>query len=580
MINVPVSERSAVRAVVMADSRDGFMRRLSDGGHMGNTRSVAGRFSARLDPTSRLHLDFRLDGMRAREQGVPATLLAATNQIIATSPNAPPNFGFFYNLSQANGACGIPPVPPVPAIPQCFGAHFVTDDPRTTWAGGPNFSNLDQWGSSLIANWNLGRQSVRTISAYRRVSSSFYLDIDSSPLVVSETQNKYSYSQLSQEIQVSGEALNRGVKWIGGLYFLREKGADDNRLRFSIADFVSGGAIKNTSFAAFGHLEAEPLRGFRLAAGLRYTREHKQFRPDQYILTDRTGGSLVALSQLLIPPQLNPDGRRILPLVTSTRRDSRLTPSLSATYKPSNYLMAYAAYSEGFKAGGFTQRVFPPEAATPDFAPEIAKSYEVGGKAVLKGEARGTFSFALFKTNYSDMQLIINQGLAPQVKNAGKARIDGFEAELAVNPVQPLRLEGAIGHIRARYTEVSAQAFPVTINSRLPNAPAWTASLAATAYVWKRNGGSLTGHLDWTYRSTHYKDANNSSDLRQRGYGLLGANITFVTPHRPLSLTLGATNLTDKTYLVSGYSELPIQAAAYGVFAHPREIYFRARYTY
>ena len=574
-VNVPLSPVAALRVTINAGRSDGYVKRLSDGGRMGGTRSISGKATLAYEPSPGLSMVLRLDGLHARDEGAPGTMLAATNQIIVPDPHAPPNFGYFYNLTQTNGACGIPPLPPVPPIPACFGPQFVTGNPYTTWAGGPNFSNVDQVGGSLTVDAKVGAVRIRSVTAYRNLDSAFYLDTDASPLTVSETQNKYSYSQFSEELNASGQ-IGSATEWITGLYYFSEKGRDANELRFSIADFASGGSTANASLAAYGHIKFQIANAFSLALGGRYSHERKRFTPDQFIRIDRTGGSLIALSQLLIPAALNPDGRRILPLVTSRLAVNQFTPTATLTFSPSERAMLYLSYSEGFKSGGFTQRVFPPEAQTPEFGPEKVHNYEAGAKFALPS-GLGHVDLTAFYADYSDMQLIINAGLAPQVENAGKARIVGQEIELHLKPLRWLTLDASAGHIDSKYLQVSATAFPVSLASELPNAPRWTLAVGADAAVVERDDFTLRLHSDWTYKSAHYKDANNSAALYQPGYGLLSANVALSLPGLGLEFSAGVTNLMGAKYLVSGYSELALQAAAYGVFGPPRRWFLQLR---
>ena len=46
---------------------------------------------------------------------------------------------------------------------------------------------------------------------------------------------------------------------------------------------------------------------------------------------------------------------------------------VNLAYRWSDDAMTYLTYSEGFKSGGFTQRVFPPLPAVPSFEPEFAE---------------------------------------------------------------------------------------------------------------------------------------------------------------------------------------------------------------
>ena len=48
---------------------------------------------------------------------------------------------------------------------------------------------------------------------------------------------------------------------------------------------------------------------------------------------------------------------------------------VSISYSLTGDVMLYGTYSEGFKVGGFTQRIFPPEPSLPAFGPEYVDSY-------------------------------------------------------------------------------------------------------------------------------------------------------------------------------------------------------------
>ena len=69
-------------------------------------------------------------------------------------------------------------------------------------------------------------------------------------------------------------------------------------------------------------------------------------------------------------PTLNPAGDRLLPYEQVSTTARQFTPSVTFDYKLWQDALAYASYSKGFKSVGFTQRVFPPEPATPAFSPE------------------------------------------------------------------------------------------------------------------------------------------------------------------------------------------------------------------
>jgi iron complex outermembrane receptor protein len=580
-LNVPLGERLALRVNASTQNRDGYVDRLLDGGTMGDRDSTSGRMQLQFEATDALTINLSADATRTREEAAPVTLLEA---------NPVGGFASFWNFALNGASCFTPPNGlPIPNAPQCFSNQWLTGNPYKTWANGPNDSDLDLWGTALTVDWDLGSMALKSVTSYRDLDSFFTLDTDGAPQPISQTQNEYSQRQWSQEFQLSGTGFDERLKWLTGLYYLKEEGTDRNNLVFSIADFLSGGKVDNDSYAAFGQVTFDATDRVSITLGGRYTDETKRFLPDQYIRDDRTGGSLLVLSRCFIsaspvlPPNpacvadpiLNPDGNRILPYIESSTKATEFTPSLTVDYKLTDSSMVYASYSKGFKSGGFTQRVFPPEPAVSPFTPEFVKSYEIGLKTELFDQ-RLRWNSAVFYTDYSDLQIIVNEGIAPKVRNAGKAEIQGFESEFEWAATDVLRLNGSVGYTDAKYNEVPANAAPVTEDSKLPNAPKWTASLGAQADIWTGDLGTLTLRADWSYKDSHYKDAVNSPQLRQDAYSLLSASLALAM-HNGWTVSAGGTNLTDEEYLLSGYQDLANASAATGAYARPSEWFLKVR---
>jgi iron complex outermembrane receptor protein len=568
MLNLPINDSMAIRATVSRQNRDGYVRRLSDSGTMGDRNTLAGRVQLLIEPAGRFEALISADYTRSREEGLPSILIAA---------NPLGDFASFHNFVVAGASCAVNPFAP---LPECYNAQWLTGDEYSTHSTSTNRSDLDLWGIAATLSWDFDSVQVKSISAYRELESHFDIDTDGSPLPIANSFNDYSQEQFSQELQLTGRAFDDRLKWLGGLYYLREQGADRNYLTFSIASFLSGGLIDNDSYAAFSQLTYEVTERMSLTLGGRYTREKKGFLPDQVIKEDNTGGSMLALSALLIPdPQLNPNGDRILPPVEGTRTSNEFTPSITVDYRLATDVFGYASYSRGFKSGGFTQRVFPPLATVPDFGPEYVTSYEAGIKSELF-DRRLRLNGAVYLTNYDDLQISILSGAAPTTRNAGKARIKGFELELEGAPASWLRITAGVGYTDAYYLEVSPLAVDVALDSKLPNAPKWTATSGVTADVYQWEAGTLKLRGDWSYKGDHYKSADNSPYLRQSGVSLVNLSSRFETANGHWSATVGVTNLTDRKYLLSGLDQYLSVGLVEGTYARPREWFLSLRYDY
>lgn len=594
MLNVPVTDRLQVRLSGSLQTRDGYVERLVDGDHMGNQNSLSGRLVAAYQAADNLDFTLAIDGNRRREQGKPVVLLGVSEGVLPQGfPNAGGFFSFFHNKVTAAPQCGAPGELSPINNPNCFNAQWITGDPDKSWASGDNVSDLDLWGASLTAEWRLPVMTIKSITAYRDLNSSFFLDMDTTPLLIGHTRNDYTQRQFSQEFQFSGDGVGGKLDWVAGLYYLSEEGTDRNNLQFAVADFLSGGKVDNNSYAAFAQITYALTDRLSLTAGGRFTHEVKRFLPDQFIVTDRTGGQLLALSRCFISPTptfppnpacvadpvLNPNGNRILPFVELSTKANEFTSAFTADYRLTDDVLAYASYAQGFKSGGFTQRVFPPEPVTPTFEPEHVDSYEIGLKTKLFGN-RVRLNGAAFRTDYSNLQIIVNEGVAPKVRNAAKARIKGFELEAEVVPAEGLQLSAAVGYTDARYLEVAASAAPVTVDSKLPNAPKWTATAGATVEVFRNESGGLSMRADWSHRSGHYKDAVNSTLLFQEAASVVNISATYQMVDRGWSLTAGITNLTDERYLQSGHQDLANVSTVNGSYSRPREWFVRGRYVF
>jgi iron complex outermembrane receptor protein len=108
------------------------------------------------------------------------------------------------------------------------------------------------------------------------------------------------------------------------------------------------------------------------------------------------------------------------------RKVDGVTPKATLRYRFNEDLMAYATYSEGYRAGGFNANAGPRE-----YAPDKTLNYEVGAKYVSP-DKRLSLSAAAYLIDWKDMQFIQldSGGFFTFIGNANKASSRGAEAEL------------------------------------------------------------------------------------------------------------------------------------------------------
>ena len=226
--------------------------------------------------------------------------------------------------------------------------------------------------------------------------------------------------------------------------------------------------------------------------------------------------------------------------------------------------MVYLSYSEGFKSGGFTQRVFPPVVAgftappgTPDldliptYDPEFVDVIEFGFKLdLLDNTVR--LNGALFQTDYEDLQVQVFNSVAPVTENIGAATIEGLELELMAAPGDGWFIEASLALLDASYDDIDTGITLIGENFDFERVPETQASLGVSKEISLDDMGSLTLRADWSYRSEVYNDAYNTPLLKQDSYDQVDASIRWMNTDADWTVTLYGRNLSDEEYLVTG----------------------------
>jgi iron complex outermembrane receptor protein len=536
---------------------------------------------------------FALDASQIREETAGAIVLSADEN---------GGFASVYNAGVAGGACLASAGTARFSNPLCYNSQYARPlDSRTTTASGPNRSDADIWGVSANLEWTLGDVSIRSISAYRHVKVEIEQNLTGSPYYVDAIGQQIRTKQYSQEFQLGGKALSDKLKYVLGLYYLREEGTQAFPVDVTVVQFLSGGAIKNDSYAAFGQATYDLTDQLSFTAGLRYTHEVRRFNPALQVLEGYNDSSATAQPGFvnLVDGAFGPAGTPLFPAGWYTRKSNSLTPMASLSYRITPAVMAYGSFSKGFKGGGFTMRYFPPvlpaAGTNPDdivsyAGPEKATTFEIGLKTELF-DRRLRFNIDAYHTDYKGIQVTYNVdpdgagpigAFVPILSNAGSARIQGIEIEASAAPFPWVRIDGSMGYIDAKYTSFSdlARLNYLGVDSfKLPNTPAWTANIGGTFTLMDDDNGRVSLRGDYGYRSSQYKEFTNNNNLLQGAYGILNASLTYADPRKRWEASVGGTNLTDKAYMVSGVSN-PGVGFYQAVVSRPREWYLRLRYAY
>lgn len=600
-VNVPLNDNLAGSLSFSTRNRDGYVKNLNpEGPDLGDNDEWSGRVALRWTPSNAVTVDLTADYSATREKPAPNVLIAA----IEDPANPDRGFAPFNNFLSGDPQCldtsdpGGWRISTDPARfnnPSCFNDQWAVG-PYRTWSSHVSStpelqsddrfsirvrpaSELNVWGIGGTIEWDLtDNLTFKSISAHRRVEDGFWSrdgGHSGNPAhVLVRTANDYEQKQTTQELQLLGSAFAERLSYIIGFYYLEEKGKHLDVVELPLNTvFDSGGTIDNESKAVFAQGTYDITNQLSLTVGARYTDEDKEFAADSTVGIDRNG--LVAgLPDCRNNPIPRPgDGACVLPPEPAQSNTEELQPYVNLSYQWTDDLMTYVSYSEGFKAGAFTQRVFPPATATPVAGPEFVKVYEGGFKSTWANN-RLRLNGAVFFTDYTDLQVTANAatgtgsaenpviGLTTQ--NAAEAEILGFELEMTAAPAPQMLLQAGVGYLDAEYTKLD-EGVNFQIEDDLVNAPEWNINVGAQYEYNLGDWGSLTPRMDLSYTSKVANDAKNAPALVQPSYALLNLSLTWRDADDAWSITAAGRNVTDKAYLITGWSGSGYEEGVYGM---------------
>ena len=371
------------------------------------------------------------------------------------------------------------------------------------------FGGTDTGGIGLVMNYEVSDSLVVTsISAWRTFDRKDGYDIDGSALLSLYVDSAHAADTLNQEIRAvyTGDRLRftAGANWFHEDawfgFIVNPPDRANPRARLSPYDTSDLDAL-----AAFTQVEFDISREITVLGGLRYNYETRDFTVDY--------------SNGPVPGNF----------VSGTVSDSALLPMIGVNVEPTEDLLFYAKYSQGYQAPGFGF-VPGPTAPANVFGPETLHAYEIGLKSQFFGR-RVTFNAAAFHYDYEDLQVRtqIREGQVG-ISNAASATVDGVEAELLVRATPQLTLRAHGTYLDARYgsfcetISIAAPLFndPTCIplggalptgadraGNRLNNAPNWSGGFGADFS--RPLSSSITINLtgSYTFESSAFTHAAN-----------------------------------------------------------------------
>jgi iron complex outermembrane recepter protein len=533
-MGIPIIEdRLQARFSFVHRSRDGFLENTFTGKDLNDLVSDGGRIVIASQLTENLRL--RVSGDYFRERGTSA---------LETGPVVFPA--------------------PVPALLAAIPPQDETDN--VVQLNSPENADRELYGVAVRFDMSLGIADLTSITAYRRYESAFLDDSDGLPIDAFDVGRDENAENFSQEFRLTSTGEGP-VAWILGLYYYNENIENIRRIHLGSAMpvLLTGGAIPGftgeraqtystieaESYAAFGSVTWQITEQLRLAGGLRYTKEKKDFFYRQFFtetFANLPGSLLIRNFAVAIP---------------ATREkydDDRITGDASLSYDFSDDVTAYAKYSRGFKAGGFqTDVISPPFIATDPlgFSPEIVNNYELGLKSYWF-DRRLSVNVAAFYLDWKDKQEQIFTGLSFLIRNAASASSRGLEIELTARPTRYLTLDANGAYLKAKYDSFPGQ--PQLAGRQFQGTPNYSGSVGAQYVYPMGNGLEIFARGDVIYRGSTYVLNNATTQLNNQSLTTVNVRVGLQTEDDDWGVYLWSKNLTD-VVRVGGGSSFPFPRA-------------------
>jgi len=358
--------------------------------------------------------------------------------------------------------------------------------------------------------------------------------------------------------------------------------------------FLNQSRVQNESHGIFAHLTYQISDALALDAGVRYTRDDREFWNMEWSGNDclvypnyeRVLGGSYSPQNTLCSNQATYEFQHPVMSYSNIIGDGAMfnddeasfdavTPMLSLSYNlPEsdmfNDALIYATYSQGFLTGGFnteTPSYVPEFAPLIAFDPEYVTNYELGFKGTL-ADGRVRINGDVFYMDYTDKQ----EGISVQnpiatavddllgiVTNAASVVISGVELEVRAALWDGGFVSVDYGSLSNEYDEYTytlpdgtvVDASAGTIDDRTPDS---TLNIGLEHQFDLGDGSTLTPRLNiYSQGAVDYNggDDTNIGNCTQPEYTKVGARVTYVPAGANWQASVFGQNITDERILES-----------------------------
>ena len=585
-ITGPLSKTIAARLSFSGTQRDGLVQNVRTGRATNDINNLGARLQFLYKPSDNVSITLAGDASDQKPDGYA--------QVIAgVAPTKRAAYRQFNNIIADFTAYG-PQGYKLPSI----NAFDRVIDHDTPWRSGNKLG-----GVSLNGDFKIGPGTLTSTTAYRYWDWDPSNDRDFTGLpVLAKSQNPAKHHNWSQEIRYAGD-FAKNLSGVVGVFYLdqevkitgtEESGAAQWRFAKSSTGnnanttgttndqlwatpnllegygIYTNASIKSKSAAAFGSIDYEFAKNFHIVPGARINYDKKD------VFYDRQARGGLDIANTTYSAAVKSELQKIKNGVYSSQNyattvdENNFTFSLTAAYRPSTRLNAFATYSTSYKPVGVNVAGLPsPEAGKTilDYAvikPEKTRHYEIGVKSTPLDNFILNVTFHNsdidnYQTNVQSADLTVNRGY---IANAEKVNVKGVELDANFKVDQHFSVYGNAAWTDAKYVKFTNAPLPLEetgqlppfkdiSGSVLPGVSKWAGALggefATDAKFLDNNTSKFFLAVDGSFRSSFSSSATPSAYLNIAGYGLLNARLGFKAT-RGISAYVWSRNLLNQNY--------------------------------
>ncbi|MBL8542884.1 MAG: TonB-dependent receptor [Hyphomonadaceae bacterium] len=555
-VNIPISNRAAVRIVGWAEHQDGY---------------IDNRPGTRLYPTSGVldnNSDVAEDNYNTVDTvGARAALGIDLNENWTVTPQ------IMAQRQETNGVFA-----QQPSVGDLAVMHWFPEWNHDEWIQGAltiegSISNFDiVFAASQLSRDVDSNQDYADYGYFYDTlvgSGSYFTDNAFNPInPAQQVEGRDHYDRSTYEARIASPAQNR-LRFIAGAFFQHSEHNIHQRYvieGFNDAHEVTGWRDTiwlteqlrtDEETAVFGELSYDITDRLTGTVGTRVFHTENSLRG--YFGFNDTFAAFYGLDpdypgeQTCIgPPSVG--GEPCTNLDKSTDEDGQLYRA-NLEYRIDDDRMVYATYSEGFRPGGINRR-----GTLPPYAADYLDNYEVGWKTDW-ADGRLRWNGAIFHEVWKDFQFaFLGANGLTEIQNAGDAEINGIETDLVWAPAEGLSITAAGTWLDSELT--SAEIVDTVAGTQLPVAPDlkldFTARYEFPLGAWEafvQGGASYVGE--------------RSIDIRQTEAALIGtldaywtADVSAGVERDGWRLSAFIDNIFDERGVTGRYTECAITTCA------------------